>query len=98
MEDNTSTARPLSHQVATRWYRAPELLYASRSYDLAVDIWSIGVIIAELMMLRALFPGNSDIDQMSRVFQIMGSPDTVQWEVRVCTLYTSYAEHVCIHV
>jgi cell cycle related kinase len=48
---------PLSHQVATRWYRAPELLFASRYYDQGVDMWSVAVVICELIMLHPLFPG-----------------------------------------
>ena len=69
----------MSHQVSTRWYRAPELLFASRNYCQAVDIWSAGVVIAELISLYPLFPGNNDIDQMFRVFQIMGSPTPDIW-------------------
>lgn len=71
--------RQYSHQVATRWYRAPELLYASRSYDFAVDTWAAGTVIAELILLTPLFPGASDIDQMAKVFQIMGSPTPDFW-------------------
>jgi len=69
----------LSHQVSTRWYRAPELLFASRNYDLSIDIWSLGAVIAELFSLSPLFPGNNDIDQMFRVFQVMGSPNEDVW-------------------
>ena len=72
-------AGDLSHQVATRWYRPPELLFASRSYSFSADIWSAGAVIGELMTLTPLFPGNNDIDQMFRVFQIMGSPDPQTW-------------------
>ena len=72
-------AGSLSHQVATRWYRAPELLFASRRYNTAVDIWSIGVVTVELLLLSPLFPGNNDIDQLYRVFQIMGSPNLQSW-------------------
>ncbi len=74
-----NSTRNLSHQVATRWYRPPELLFASRSYTFSADIWSAGVVIAELFSLRPIFPGNNDIDQMFRVFQIMGSPTTDNW-------------------
>lgn len=73
--------KPLSHQVATRWYRAPELLFASRQYDFSVDIWSVAVVFAELIALKPLFPGNNDIDQMYRVFQVMGSPSPTTWPV-----------------
>lgn len=69
----------LSHQVATRWYRAPELLFASRRYTPAVDVWAVGTVLAELWTLVPLFPGNNDIDQMFRVFQILGSPNPTTW-------------------
>ncbi|OQR95247.1 cell cycle-related kinase [Achlya hypogyna] len=70
----TGPAREYSHTVATRWYRAPELLFGSRSYDPAVDLWSVGVIFAELLQHAPLFPGLNDIDQLFRVLQVLGSP------------------------
>eukprot|EP01038_Epipyxis_sp_PR26KG_P013962 gene13962-18727_t len=76
---NPTKKEPLSHQVATRWYRAPELLFASRNYDFGVDIWSAIVVIVELMLLRPLFPGTNDIDQIYKVFQIMGTPTIENW-------------------
>lgn len=48
--------RPYTHQVATRWYRAPELLYGSRYYDQSVDLWAIGCIFAEMLNKTPLFP------------------------------------------
>lgn len=69
----------LSHQVATRWYRAPELLFASRHYDSAADIWSLGAVAAELLTLAVAFPGNNDIDQLYRVFQTLGAPTEERW-------------------
>lgn len=69
----------LSHQVATRWYRPPELLFASRGYSFSADVWSAGAVVAELFALKPLFPGNNDIDQMFRVFQVMGSPTVERW-------------------
>lgn len=68
-----------SFQVATRWYRAPELLYASTSYGFGVDLWAAGAVLAELLLLAPLFPGKNDIDQMFKVFQIMGSPNVETW-------------------
>ena len=67
--------------MSTRWYRAPELLFASRHYNLAVDVWSAGAVIAELFSLFPLFPGTNDIDQIYRIFQVMGSPSEETWEV-----------------
>lgn len=72
-----------SHQVATRWYRAPELLFGSRKYDTAVDLWAVGAIFAELLRTVPLFPGQNDIDQLYRVVQVLGNPDSQQWPVRV---------------
>lgn len=72
--------KSLSHQVSTRQYRAPELLFAYRHYNQAVDIWSIAVVMMELITLQTLFPGLNDIDQMHKVFQIMGSPTPDRWK------------------
>ena len=52
-EDGT---RPYSHQVATRWYRAPELLYGARYYSSAIDMWAIGCIFGEMLNNSPLFP------------------------------------------
>ena len=54
-----------SHAVATRWYRAPELLYGARSYGKAVDIWSAGCIFAELMGDCLALPIRTDLDVLS---------------------------------
>ena len=69
----------ISPQVATRWYRPPELLFASTSYTQSMDIWSAAAVIAECVMLAPLFLGSSDIDQIFRVFQIMGTPTPESW-------------------
>lgn len=48
--------RPYSHQVATRWYRAPELLYGARIYTHAIDLWAVGCIIGEMLKKSPVFP------------------------------------------
>lgn len=53
---NSDKYRQYSHQVATRWYRAPELLYGSRNYTPSVDIWSVGCILTEMINRQPLFP------------------------------------------
>nr|CAB3468047.1 unnamed protein product [Digitaria exilis] len=58
--------------VGTRWFRAPELLYGSTNYGLEIDLWSLGCILAELLNLEPIFPGISDIDQISRVISVLG--------------------------
>nr|AAS55115.1 mitogen activated protein kinase 4 [Tetrahymena thermophila] len=60
--------------VATRWYRAPEILLGSTKYAKAVDMWSIGCIVGELITNRAIFPGNSTLNQIEKVLELTGKP------------------------
>ncbi|XP_048133690.1 cyclin-dependent kinase F-1 [Rhodamnia argentea] len=69
----------LTSCVGTRWFRAPELLYGSTDYGLEVDLWSLGCIFAELLTLEPLFPGISDIDQLSRIFNVLGNLSEEVW-------------------
>lgn len=71
--------RTYTHEVVTLWYRAPEILLGSRFYSAPVDVWSIGCIFAEMVTLRALFPGDSEIDQLFRIFRTLGTPDDKVW-------------------
>lgn len=61
--------RTYTHEVVTLWYRAPEILLGCKYYSTAVDIWSLGCIFAEMVTRRALFPGDSEIDQLFRIFR-----------------------------
>ena len=58
--------------VATRWYRAPELLVGDTSYGRAVDIWAIGCLFSEMLTGEPLFPGESDIDQLYLITKCFG--------------------------
>lgn len=60
-----------THQVVTRWYRAPELLYGARLYGTAIDMWAVGCILAELLLRVPFLPGESDLDQLTRIFQVI---------------------------
>ncbi|XP_039715438.1 cyclin-dependent kinase 3 isoform X7 [Pteropus medius] len=71
--------RTYTHEVVTLWYRAPEILLGSKFYSTAVDIWSIGCIFAEMVIRRALFPGDSEIDQLFRIFRTLGTPSEAVW-------------------
>ncbi|CAL1296040.1 unnamed protein product [Larinioides sclopetarius] len=68
-----------SHQVATRWYRSPELLYGSRSYDEGVDLWAVGCIFGEMLNKFPLFRGENDIEQLCLVLQTLGTPSEDVW-------------------
>lgn len=69
----------LTSCVGTRWFRPPELLYGSTSYGLEVDLWSLGCIFAELLTLQPLFPGTSDIDQLAKIFNVLGNLTEEVW-------------------
>uniref|UniRef100_A0A3B4ZNY5 Cyclin-dependent kinase 20 n=1 Tax=Stegastes partitus TaxID=144197 RepID=A0A3B4ZNY5_9TELE len=71
--------RLYSHQVATRWYRAPELLYGARKYDEGVDLWAVGCIFGELLNSSPLFPGENDIEQLCCVLRVLGTPTQDSW-------------------
>ncbi|KAL9642807.1 hypothetical protein ABK040_009882 [Willaertia magna] len=71
--------RTLTHEVVTLWYRAPEILLGCRRYSTPVDIWSIGCIFAELCVGYALFPADSEIDMLYKIFQALGTPTEELW-------------------
>ena len=71
--------RSYTHEVITLWYRAPEILLGAKTYSMAVDVWSLGCIFAEMILKRALFPGDSEIDQLFRIFRTLGTPDETVW-------------------
>ncbi|NWH47423.1 CDK3 kinase, partial [Fregata magnificens] len=71
--------RTYTHEVVTLWYRAPEILLGCKYYSTAVDIWSIGCIFAEMVTRKALFPGDSEIDQLFRIFRTLGTPTEATW-------------------
>jgi len=66
-------------QVVTRWYRAPELLLGSNHYGFAIDIWALGCIFAELMLRVPYFAAESDIDQLQKIFEALGTPSEADW-------------------
>ncbi|NXA12793.1 MK15 kinase, partial [Sapayoa aenigma] len=71
-EDQASPA--LTEYVATRWYRAPEILLASRSYTKGVDMWSIGCILGEMLLGKPLFPGTSTMNQIEQILRVIPPP------------------------
>ena len=77
--DRTTDDPDYSHQVSTRWYRAPEILFGARKYGAAVDLWAVGVVLAEALHNFVLFEGHSDIEQLVTVFKKMGSPSPERW-------------------
>lgn len=64
----------LTDYVATRWYRAPEILLGSHDYTKSVDMWSLGVVMAELLLGKTLFPGTSTLNQLKKIMEVTGKP------------------------
>ncbi|XP_023014578.1 cyclin-dependent kinase 1 [Leptinotarsa decemlineata] len=71
--------RVYTHEVVTLWYRAPEVLLGSARYSCPIDIWSMGCIFAEMSTKRALFQGDSEIDQLFRIFRVLKTPNEELW-------------------
>lgn len=71
--------RTYTHEVVTLWYRAPEILLGAKHYTTPVDIWSVGCIFAEMVNERALFRGESEIDQLYQIFMKLGTPTEALW-------------------
>ncbi|XP_075711006.1 cyclin-dependent kinase 7 isoform X2 [Rhinoderma darwinii] len=74
-----SPNRVYTHQVVTRWYRSPELLFGARMYGVGVDMWAVGCILAELLLRVPFLPGDSDLDQLTKGMSSL--PDYVTFKI-----------------
>jgi serine/threonine protein kinase len=70
---------PYTHEVVTLWYRAPEILLGVSKYATPTDIWSLGCVSAEMATGHALFPGDSEIDTIFKIFRTLGTPSDEVW-------------------
>ncbi|EFA82107.1 p34-cdc2 protein [Heterostelium album PN500] len=71
--------RIYTHEIVTLWYRAPEVLLGSKTYSVPIDIWSVGCIFGEMLNKKPLFSGDCEIDQIYRIFRILGTPTEEIW-------------------
>ncbi|CAK7270320.1 Cyclin-dependent kinase catalytic subunit [Sporothrix epigloea] len=71
--------RTYTHEVVTLWYRAPEILLGGHQYSTGVDMWSVGCIFAEMAIRKPLFPGDSEIDEIFKIFRLLGTPTEEVW-------------------
>lgn len=74
--------------VATRWYRAPELLVGDTQYGSSVDVWAAGCVFAELLTGQPLWPGKSDVDQLYLIIRILGM-NSILWLTELLTCYSN---------
>lgn len=70
---------PFTEYVATRWYRAPEIILKSQSYSSPIDIFAVGAIMAELYNNKPLFPGKNEMDQIRKICEVLGTPLPSEW-------------------
>lgn len=79
--DAESQTNPiLTDYVATRWYRAPEILLGSTKYGKAVDMWSLGCIFGEMLGGKPVFPGTSTLNQLEKICEVIGKPNEKERE------------------
>jgi len=70
---------PMTPNVVTLWYRSPELLLGEKNYSFAVDMWSVGCIFGELLKHRPIMPGNTEMNQLQKIFELIGVPNPKIW-------------------
>ncbi|GMN38918.1 hypothetical protein TIFTF001_008131 [Ficus carica] len=75
----TVPLKSYTHEIVTLWYRAPEVLLGSTHYSTGDDMWSVGCIFAEMERRQALFPGDSEFQQLLHIFRLLGTPSEKQW-------------------
>ena len=66
----------LTDYIATRWYRAPEVILSWKKYTAAVDVWSVGCILAELIIRKPLLPASSEEEQLNMITKLLGNPSS----------------------
>ncbi|KAF0887923.1 hypothetical protein E2562_005638 [Oryza meyeriana var. granulata] len=79
LSQSTAEPPPYSNPIGTRWYCAPEILLSSTDYDERVDSWSLGCIMAELLVRKPPFRGSSDREQLGEILDVLGVDDIKQW-------------------
>ncbi|XP_020111597.1 probable serine/threonine-protein kinase At1g54610 [Ananas comosus] len=77
---NPDQKQPLTSRVVTLWYRPPELLLGATEYGVAVDLWSTGCILAELLAGKPIMPGRTEVEQLHKIFKLCGSPSEEYWK------------------
>ncbi|KII91253.1 hypothetical protein PLICRDRAFT_105189 [Plicaturopsis crispa FD-325 SS-3] len=77
--DHRGKDRKYTNCVVTRWYRPPELLMGARQYGGEIDLWGIGCVLGEMFFRKPILPGQSDLDQLEKIWQLCGTPNQHSW-------------------
>ncbi|KAL0355478.1 UNVERIFIED_CONTAM: protein IMPAIRED IN BABA-INDUCED STERILITY 1 [Sesamum radiatum] len=72
--------QPLTSRVVTLWYRPPELLLGATDYGASVDLWSVGCLLAELLIGKPILQGRTEVEQLHKIFKLCGSPPEDYWK------------------
>lgn len=91
---SVSSDTVLTDYVATRWYRAPEILLGSTSYTSSVDMWSLGCIVGELFLGKSIFPGTSTPNQLERILNVTGLPNAED----IASMKSEYASNILSNI
>ncbi|KAH0905122.1 hypothetical protein HID58_044625 [Brassica napus] len=90
--DSTKRQR-MTNRVVTLWYRAPELLHGVEEYNVGIDLWSAGCILAELLSGRPIMPGRNEVEQLHRIYKLCGSPSEEYWRKIRLPSHQRHAHH-----
>ena len=71
----SSFSKEYTQMVVTLWYRAPELLLGTKTYSTAVDMWSVGCIMGELLLKKPILTGRTEVQQLQQIFDVIGYPN-----------------------
>jgi renal tumor antigen len=82
--------QPYTEYISTRWYRAPECLLTDGYYGYKMDMWGVGCVMFEVIALFPLFPGTNELDQITKVHKVLGSPSA--------ELLAKFKEHAASHI
>jgi mitogen-activated protein kinase 15 len=88
-KEDAEEQRYFTDYIATRWYRAPEILLGSNNYSEAVDMWGVGCILGEIVCGKPVFAGSSTIQQLELVCDLIGLPDWDREQMERCSPYTN---------
>jgi serine/threonine protein kinase len=87
----------LTEYVATRWYRAPEIMLSWKEYSKSIDVWSVGCIFAEILGRKSLFPGHDYMHQLHLIIEILGTPTNDETNFIVSEKAKAYIRSLPFH-
>ncbi|KAJ4886157.1 Protein kinase superfamily protein [Raphanus sativus] len=90
---DASKRQRMTNRVVTLWYRAPELLHGVEEYNVGIDLWSAGCILAELLSGRPIMPGRNEVEQLHRIYKLCGSPSEEYWRKIRLPSHQKHAHH-----